>query len=57
LKKSKKNVTLITTITSFKIKETRKDNNSMLYIDVKAIVTKRQKPNINEVSDFLELQK
>jgi hypothetical protein len=57
LKKSKKNVTLFTTITSFKIKETRKDNNSMLYIDVKAIVTKRQKPNINEVSDFLELQK
>jgi len=57
LKKSKKNVTLITTITSFKIKETRKDNNSMLCIDVKAIVTKRQKPNINEVSDFLELQK
>jgi hypothetical protein len=57
LKKSKKNVTLITTITSFKIKETRKDNNSMLYMDVKAIVTKRQKPNINEVSDFLELQK
>jgi hypothetical protein len=57
LKKSKKNVTLFTTITSFKNKETRKDNNSMLYIDVKAIVTKRQKPNINEVSDFLELQK
>lgn len=34
-----------------------RDNNNILYIRVKATVTRRPKPNINKWPDFLELQK